>query len=54
MNGMQYQQKVFSLPASDNCTQKRWDLAFMSKKDFMAAYDISETEYYELANLVRE
>jgi hypothetical protein len=51
MNGCQYQQKVFTLPASENCTQKRWDLAFMSRTEFMVAYNISEEEYYELINL---
>jgi hypothetical protein len=45
----------FTLPAAGkNVDQKRWDLAFMSRKEFMAKYEISNKEYDNLIKFVKE
>jgi hypothetical protein len=49
MNGMQYLQHSFTLPAGSNkISDQKWDLAFMSREEFMAKYEISEREYDEI------
>lgn len=45
MNGCQYGQKRFTLPAGAG-EQIKWDLAFLSKKEFIAKY--GEAKYAEL------
>ena len=50
MNGMQYLQRSFTLPAgSEKISAQKWDLAFMSREEFMAKYQISDREYDEIA-----
>jgi len=49
MNGMQYLQHSFTLPAgSTNISSQKWDLAFMSREEFVAKYQISNKEYDKL------
>jgi hypothetical protein len=49
MNGCQYMQKSFTLPAgSSQITAQKWDLAFMSREEFMAKYKMSDKEYDKL------
>jgi hypothetical protein len=38
MNGCQYMLPKFTLPASSNTSQIRWDFAFMSEVDFQKKY----------------
>jgi hypothetical protein len=46
MNGMSYLMPSFTLPACNkNTSQLKWDLAFMTKADFMAKYKWDETTY---------
>jgi hypothetical protein len=49
MNGCQYAQPSFTLPAGSNSiSSQKWDLAFMSRDEFMVKYEISQREYDEL------
>lgn len=48
MNGMQYMRPSFTLPASNNTSQKSWDLATLTKAEFIAKYGISGQEYKTL------
>lgn len=41
---MKYVQHKFTLPASHKTDQMTWDLAFLSKKEFIAKY--SKTAYF--------
>lgn len=45
MNGMQYMRPKFTLPASNKTSEMKWDLAFMTKEDFMKKYNWDETTY---------
>lgn len=47
MNGCQYAQKRFSAPASWNTTQIQWDLAFLTKPEFITKWG---RERYESEN----
>lgn len=49
MNGCQYTQRTFTLPAgSAQISQMKWDLAFMSRKEFIEKYDMSARMYEEM------
>jgi hypothetical protein len=45
MNGCQYLRKTFTLPASNDTSQQKWDMAFLTKEEFMAKYNWDETTY---------
>jgi hypothetical protein len=45
MNGTQYQMKRFSAPASHNTSQMTWDLAFLTKRQFIAKHGEALYEY---------
>lgn len=38
MNGMQYMRPKFTLPASDKTSDVKWDLAFLTKEEFIAKH----------------
>ena len=38
MNGCQYNQRTFTLPASEKTSQVKWDMCFLSLKEFLAKY----------------
>jgi hypothetical protein len=42
---MQYLQKSFTLPTSNGVSQLKWDLAFMSPKEFQEHYKLTDLEY---------
>jgi hypothetical protein len=38
MNGCSYVLPKFTLPASNNASQIKWDLAFLTKEEFIAKH----------------
>lgn len=46
MNGCQYTQYKFTLPASSNTKQEKWDAAFLTKQEFIAKWGVEK--YKEL------
>lgn len=45
---MKYLQGNFTLPASSNTSQKRWDFAFLDKEEFKRKYSVNDEEYQKL------
>lgn len=45
-----YTQRTFTCPAAySGTTEQQWDLAFLSKEEFMAKYQVNEEQYQALA-----
>jgi hypothetical protein len=38
MNGTQYMQRTFTLPASNKTSEIQWDYAFLSQTEFIKKY----------------
>jgi hypothetical protein len=49
MDGMQYQKPTFTLPASNNASQKQWDFAFLTREEFEEKY--GQEEYTKITRL---
>lgn len=45
-----YQRGSWTCPASHNTDDKTWDLAFLSKAEFMSKYGCTEEEYKDIAS----
>lgn len=54
MNGMQYMRPKFTLPASVKTSEMKWDLAFLTKEEFMAKYDLTEGGYHNITTSPNE
>jgi hypothetical protein len=49
MNGCQYMRPSFTLPASANASQIRWDFGTLSEKEFVEKYPVLKEFYARLA-----
>jgi hypothetical protein len=47
MNGMQYTRSKFTLPASENTSQHRWDFAVLTKEEFLKKHSGYSSEFYD-------
>jgi hypothetical protein len=47
MNGCQYLQPRFTLPASNNVDPIKWDMAFMTKKEVIHKWGVWVKKFYE-------
>lgn len=47
---MKYTNKTFTLPASERCSDKNWDLAFVSDEEFFKRYGITKEDYKRMLN----
>lgn len=45
---MLYEQRTFTLPASQNTSQRRWDLATLTEEEFCHKYGITLSEYNDI------
>jgi hypothetical protein len=45
MAGLLYEQKTFTLPASNKATERQWDFATLTPDEFKAKYEIDDQEY---------
>lgn len=50
MDFMRYERYKFSLPTSHNVSQLKWDLTFLTKKQFMKKYQVTSNEYELVLN----
>jgi hypothetical protein len=50
MNGMQYVQRTFTLPASSgkSTSQVKWDLAFLGEEEFRQVHGLRKRDYIDL------
>jgi len=45
---MLYQRGTWTCPASHNTSQETWDLATLSKDEYISKYSVTEEEYKNL------
>ena len=50
MNGCSYEQRSFTLPAGSTAiSQMKWDLAFLTRTEFIKKYGVSDWKYDDVA-----
>jgi hypothetical protein len=43
-----YERGTWTCPASHNTSEKKWDLSFLSKQEFIEKYKITSEQYEDL------